>query len=500
LYLSLREGKTIAVNEEVERTISSMRENSYGALIQASFERTRYGLLIRLLDYRSLDNILIKWFRFLACSVENLAADARETLDSIEFNELIDAKKHNPLFSGFEENPFQLSHVDYGRIDILFPPRFPYHRISFENFVLLLKKTSDPCMSLPIDWAVKAVKEEAERHPEHLHLNPEYGKEYDELMIKKHLLARLSNLLSRQDHKYAYASHCLRNRIYESILERYTEIMVKVKREERNRILANLSHSIKNMLRSVIDPLINLRNELPAKSQVIDNAIKGANLIREIVNAINLSFQTSMEDLLWDIAHPGTESISLQDIVTSSIHYSISNMFDFKYFPVFASNYFPQKLSKTAFQDIQDKWNSVTDKQVFENIAGFTNECMFTLTADLHQAAIQLIGNEKSSAIKLMILFQEIIFNAVKYASFVPLIDRYISITLEERNDRIRLEVRNSYRPEVIAKTTGIGQLVIENFAKVLDCVPEIKTTNTEYSISLEFENIWREHAKDTLH
>lgn len=276
-------------------------------------------------------------------------------------------------------------------------------------------------------------------------------------------------------------------------------IEINAKLDERNRILANLSHSIKNMLKSVIDPLINLREEIPQKAVIIDNAIKGANLIREIVNAINLSFQTTLDDLKWDVEDPGMESMSLQDMVVDSLRYSISNMFDSRYFPAYSENYFPRTLDKAGYDKIKKEWNDVSAADVSQ-IKSFLDKHMFHLDLSLDEPGQYHVGNEKSSAIKLLILFQEIIFNAVKYSSYVPFEKRKMSISLASHGDKLELTVKNSFDPRVQAKTTGVGMLVIENFAKILGCDPVITRSDDIYSISLNFNNIWRKDAKDPVH
>ncbi len=273
-------------------------------------------------------------------------------------------------------------------------------------------------------------------------------------------------------------------------------IETQAKLEERNRILANLSHSIKNMLKAVIDPLMNLREELPQKAVIIDNAIKGANLIREIVNAINLSFQTTLEELQWNVLNPGGESMTLQDMVVDSLRYSVSNMFDSRYFPAFSEKYFPRSLAKAQYDKIRSKWNEVSAGDV-PQIKGFLDKHMFRLELELDESRDYHVGNEKSSAIKLLILFQEIIFNAVKYASYIRFPERRIEIILASHGDKLELAVKNSFDPKVQARTTGVGKLVIENFARVLGCSPVIEETENTYSISLEFENLWQKQGTD---
>lgn len=270
----------------------------------------------------------------------------------------------------------------------------------------------------------------------------------------------------------------------------------RIKNSERNRILSNLSHSIKNMLKSVIDPLMNLREEIPQKAVIIDNAIKGANLIREIVNAINLSFQTTLDDLKWDVRNPDGESMTLQDMVVDSLRYSISNMFDSRYFPAFSEKYFPKSLDQAEYNRIKQEWNDVYAGNV-SRITCFLDRYMFHFELSLDESRDYNVGNEKSSAIKLMILFQEIIFNAVKYSSYVLFSERQVEIILASHGDKMELAVKNSFNPKVQPKTTGVGKLVIENFAKVLGCSPVIVENENTYSISLEFDNLWYRNKTD---
>jgi hypothetical protein len=75
-----------------------------------------------------------------------------------------------------------------------------------------------------------------------------------------------------------------------------------------------------------------------------------------------------------------------------------------------------------------------------------------------------------------------------------------VQISLTRHDDKLRLMVRNSYSEKVRAKTTGVGKLVIENFAKVLGCEPKITTKDNIYSIEMEFADIWRKHAQDSIH
>lgn len=495
LKLSIREGNPVSEGDELDSLISQLPARDFELLIKDSYEHERYDVIISLSSIKPPESPLHTWYMFLACTYLGEAKNAQRVLESIDFDMLLNTKLVSDSDLSIRMSSVGLAPLPIMlNIESIFPERFPYSRIALADFLTILKKVSEPGLVELIDNAYKSVIEKIKKQPNELGINPAYGDEYNDLMVKKAILSEISVLLMIQEQKYAYASLRIFNRIQESVLDRYTEVIDFIKRDERNRILSNLSHSIKNLLRSVIDPLINLKTEFPDRAITIDNALKGASLIREMVNSINLSYKTSLDDLIWDIKHPGADSMTLQDMIAVSLQYSIGNMLDFRYFPAFAANYY-RSLKQQDYDAVKEQWGMVTNQPTIEKLTSFADENMFKPSVNLTDTAQYHIGNEKSSAIKLLILFQEIIFNAVKYSSYVPRAERFIEIDLSEHDDKLKLQISNSFRPEVQAKTTGVGKLVIENFAKVLDCTPVITTDNNVYSITLEFNNIWKNNA-----
>jgi len=289
------------------------------------------------------------------------------------------------------------------------------------------------------------------------------------------------------------------NLTYTLSLLQEQEIM-KEKEAERIRIISNLSHSIKNLVRSVINPLHNLRQELPEKMNTIDFALRAANLIREMVNAINASQSIDIQNFIWDAHHPDGESLSLKEIVHACLVYSIGNMFDFKYFNEFSVNYFPRSLGISERGRIQQQWEQISSSGNLDKVLEFAKQHLFKCSIEMECIADLRIGNAKSSAVNMTILLQEIIFNAIKYTSFVPLEKRFVSLQLIQNHDQIRLEVSNSCDPETIARSTGQGMGIIKDFAKGLNCKPLIRKTGITYSITMEFNNIWRNDVQDSIH
>lgn len=492
--ISIYENKPITLSKLDERVLSDLIQHDYMHLLSTAFANEKYDLCIELLSIETPEKSKYEWIKYISYIEQNSYKTAKKVLTSFDLKAFLDS--HIPSHLSTEQLSLDvmktINSITERRIDVLLSPGIPYHKIPIEHFLILLKKMSDESIHAIIDAAYRNIINEMESYPERFELIECYGDEYKDLQIKRTLLKRLEQVLSTQEQKSAYTYQSLRNSIQESIMRRFHEIVENSKLEERNRILANLSHSIKNMLRSVIDPLVNLKNEMPEKSAVIDNAIKGANLIREIVNAINLSFKTSIDDLIWDAKNPGSDSLSLEEIIGASVKYSIGNMFDFRYFPTYAENYFPRNITNEEYENIKNDWLDASSKLDINSTINFANKHLVALDVYNNLVANYSLGNEKSSAIKLMVLFQELIFNAVKYTSFVEREKRFINIRLFEEDSMISFEVENSYRPEIRAKTTGVGKLVIDNFAKILDCDVVLNTDNNVYSVKLKFKNIWR--------
>jgi two-component sensor histidine kinase len=163
-------------------------------------------------------------------------------------------------------------------------------------------------------------------------------------------------------------------------------------------------------------------------------------------------------------------------------------MFDGKYFSNFIHKYFPLK---DSFLKAKEDWDKISQAHDKQKIDTFLKNHFFDINFDFDKSAKYTIGNEKGSAIKLMILLQEIIFNAVKYSSFVKKDERFLKINFSASEEEITIKVENRYKPKVKTKTTGLGHVIIENFAKLLNTKPVIKKNNDIYSISITFKNFW---------
>jgi len=282
--------------------------------------------------------------------------------------------------------------------------------------------------------------------------------------------------------------------IFDGIIEQKNYAVIQARIDERNKIIADLSHSIKNLISTVIDPLESMKKEHAEENQVIENALKGANLIREIVNAMNLSFKGSIDDFYYDAKHnTGKDALFMGDIVTQSLIYSIGHMFDAKYFANFLHKYFPER---SIFQEAKAVWQEKSQVKNIEELLPFIRQYFFDMQLNIADTADLRMGNEKGSAIKLLILLQEMIFNSVKYSAFVEKDRRFLHIDLKSDENQIVITVENRYKKTVKTKTSGLGLVIIKNFAKLLENKPDIRQDEDIYSVTIRFADFWKEKSE----
>ncbi len=262
----------------------------------------------------------------------------------------------------------------------------------------------------------------------------------------------------------------------------------------QDKAIADMSHSIRNLLMTIIDPLENLRQEKVFKPAVVENALRGANLIREIVNAMNLSFRGSVEDFRYDAHnHADREEANLCSILLESLTYSVGNMFDGKHFSKFMKRYFP---SKSLFMEAKSEWTQVSQTSSLQELVLFLERYCFAPDFLFDNAANYMIGDTRDSALKFLILSQELILNAVKYAAFVNRENRFLHISFNDTPEEISIKVANPYNERLNIKTSGIGHVIVGNLSKLLDTEPIINRENGIYSVEIRFANLWEEQDR----
>ncbi|MGC9364446.1 MAG: tetratricopeptide repeat protein [Fidelibacterota bacterium] len=267
----------------------------------------------------------------------------------------------------------------------------------------------------------------------------------------------------------------------------FKELLARL--EERKKVIADLSHSIKNIIGTVVDPLENLKEAKEYLQSTIDAALRGTNIVRELANAMNYSLKGSANDFFYD-AHNNQrrDSQTLSDMVTIALQNSVANMFDTKYFSTFSKKYFSDRES---FNLAKSDWARITDKESINEITAFIEKHLLKIDIDLKDVGNLAIGNDRGSAVKLLTIIQEMILNAVKYSAFVEPEKRFIRIKFSGYKKYVTLLVENKFKPRVKVKTTGMGHVILKNFSEMLNTALEIKNAKNIYSVKFKIPNFW---------
>ena len=263
----------------------------------------------------------------------------------------------------------------------------------------------------------------------------------------------------------------------------------RAKLEEKNEIIAKISHSIKNLVANIIEPLEDMKNNNSNSPQIVNNALKGANIIREIVNSMNSSLKGSREDFIYDANHNNSDdAMTFEQIIIESIKTSVTNMFDGKFFKNFVSKYFS---TRDNFIEAKNEWSSISKNTHIEDYLEFLETYFLKLEINVDDIKDYKIGNEKGSAIKFLILLQEIILNAVKYSAFIPKDERIIRFSMKNIDDLITLNIENNFDPEIKTKSSGLGKEIISNMSNLLKAKYKKIVDKNKYNVNLKFDNLW---------
>lgn len=231
----------------------------------------------------------------------------------------------------------------------------------------------------------------------------------------------------------------------------------QAKAEERDKVLREVSHNIKNMVVSVIDPLRQLSEEETAERRfILKLALSGAELLREIVWCINESFRISPDDFLTDVNNPGDPSMTLKELFFESLRYSVNYMLD---------PYAKHKYMGMFLPTRDDKIAGRADWKIAETssqVSAFINTWMCSCTITFSPEAEKLkIGNSRGSATKLIILLNELTINVFKALAETPMKERRFSFSASIDGSRLTMELVNTYKYE--NSSTGYGKVIVEN-------------------------------------
>ena len=259
----------------------------------------------------------------------------------------------------------------------------------------------------------------------------------------------------------------------------------EIKIAERDKILATVSHKIKGLIHSIQTPLTNML-EWAENPQGIKNALKGTVLISDLVNTASQSYTAKIDDFYHDV-RKNEGGDTLESIILDSVKYSIPHMFDGKNYNKQNRNYFK---TEEEHVEAQKKWYAISDSDALDPINNYLRKYFFKTDFDISAASKYRIGNDKGSASRLVSIFQELIFNAIKNASYLKKDARSVKISI--KIDRsIIFKVSNSYDPDRRVKTTALGNVIVKNIIESVDGELSIDKDDTIFVVKVILPNFW---------
>jgi hypothetical protein len=251
------------------------------------------------------------------------------------------------------------------------------------------------------------------------------------------------------------------------------EIAAKAKgaAEQKQRTMRMLSHEIKGLISSqVIDPLVPLE-----KHELIADVLRGARLLRQIVNSINIgSDPKKVKDSFYkDLRDAGPESDPeiVTEILFDGLKAAAANMFDAGYFNRFFKIHFCDGLEVN--DALLDEARSAFSKIEKGNFSALQEFCQTYLNIEVRINVDPIeniaIGHAHDSSMRLLLFVQELFQNAVKQASLVSKGQRWISFEAVNDEGTVAFNVSNSCLTNDGVPTGSVGSVIIEEFIKAFD-------------------------------
>lgn len=245
-------------------------------------------------------------------------------------------------------------------------------------------------------------------------------------------------------------------------------------KEKSERLLRFMAHEVKGLISAmVIDPLQLMLRQGQGDSDVVDDALRGTRLLREMVNAVNLASVGADEDMRKkdqeavrsDVADPDDGAMTFSSILFHSLKAACSNMFDNRNF----NKYFKVHFSASeAYLRAREHFMSIQNNDLDE-LGRFCSDHL-AIRVDQKDLADEVgslsVGNANNSALKMLVLFQEVIQNAVKYVSLVDKKRRKICFRAKVVDDEVSIEVVNACNADGDVEDTKVGAEIINGIGE----------------------------------
>ena len=277
----------------------------------------------------------------------------------------------------------------------------------------------------------------------------------------------------------------------QEVQEMLKEAETKAQVQKDNFVTIN--HSIKNLITSIDGALSRLERRLPSEQEFMCHLLKqakqGVVITSDLANAITCSYRQTGTEAWYEDLLPENAKWNIQDILYDALSASIPHMFfrGYSQYEQECKNYFPDKDEAVR---AENSWYDLYDNDARLN---WINQNLFHIKIDVAEVASCKVGNKYSTKTHLYIIFNEILLNAVKAASYVAKEQRMINIRLTYQNGDICVDISNSANQNR-GVSGGYGRIIIDNYKSMFnmsDFYSGYDTTTKCYQVkfTLPFSN-----------
>ncbi len=305
------------------------------------------------------------------------------------------------------------------------------------------------------------------------------------VLFFEYLIKRYGEVLETKDEKdINLKSIKVYNHFVKFILKMNSNLVEITQRREREKMLANLSHRLKNLMcdiRGCFD-YIERKNEIISSLRIKEHI----NLVCRIIDSLNYSGTGNVNDFYYDAKDISSSKKDLNELILTAFNSAISNIFSTTLNEKFRTNYFSTYESLDA---ANDKFRTLS--LTFNSFNKYCNEKFFNFDFEVKGFSNLKIGNTKGSYIRFYILFEEIFLNAIKYISFVPKENRKFKVEFLYSQKGINLKIENNYMSKRMEKGTGFGTHIVSSIVASMNGNYEVIKGGDIYTTNIYIPNFW---------
>ncbi len=304
------------------------------------------------------------------------------------------------------------------------------------------------------------------------------------VLFFEYLIKRYGEVLETKDEKdISLDSIKTYNHFVKFILKMNSNLVEITQKREREKILANLSHRLKNLMCGIRGELSWLDDD--ENKVIVNRAKENINLVCRIIDGFNYSGTGDVKDFYYD-AENSSSSDDIETIILTAFRGAISNVFSSTINHNIRDNYFP---TNTSFNNANDKFKLLD--LTIDNINKYCQEYFFYCDIEINGFLNLKIGETKGSDVRFYMLFEELFLNAIKYISYISHEERELKIEFIYSTKGLNLIITNNYNSKRMEKGTGFGAYIVSSIVDSMNGNYNVIKGKGIYKTNICIPNFW---------